>query len=408
MPRRRDGPTLNRQTDYWFFDNRVGFPPDRCRIRFSLRTKDRARAQFLWEIEWKKRWGEYYGVRSAGRPAGPATLEAAAAGFVSYERDVRRVKGWAMIESRLEYIAELWGPDRRLDALGDKDLAALDAALKETGLSLGTINHYFKLLKSFFAWAVEKGYHPGPNPARAVRPYVVNVRRRAFSPEEVERILAACREIEAEARPQDGIMRLAERIVRLLLLTGMRAGEVLNLKWSAVRGDRIVLERTETKQRREKTIPISDALRSVLGTLERRDEYVLPLRRRGGRPMAAAYCDNLIRTVRAKAGIPDFILHGLRHTASTIMVSEALGHGVGLADIMAVLGHSQVQTTLRYQHADLERMRKAVEILAEKTAVDKVGESGYNDRVDRVRAGRISRAGGQDPVKVAGRKKSSH
>ena len=388
MPRRRDGPTLNRQTGYWFFDNRVGFPPDRRRVRISLRTTDRARAQFLWEKEWKKRWGEYYGVRPTDRPAGPATLEAAAAGFVSYERDVRRVKGWAMIESRLEYIAELWGPDWRLDALGDKDLAALDAALKETGLSLGTINHYFKLLKSFFAWTVEKGYHPGPNPARAVRPYVVNVRRRAFSPEEVERILAACREIEAEARPQDGIMRLAERIVRLLLLTGMRAGEVLNLKWSAVRGDRIVLERTETKQRREKVIPISDALRSVLSMLERRDEYVLPLRRRGGRPMAAAYCDNLIRTVRVKAGIPDFILHGLRHTASTIMVSEALGRGVGLADIMAILGHSQVQTTLRYQHADLGRMRKAVDVLAEATAVDKKGRGGYNRRVGGARKAR--------------------
>ena len=404
MPRRRDGPTLNRQTDYWFFDNRVGFPPDRRRIRFSLRTKDHARAQFLWEKEWKKRWGEYYGVRPAGRPAGPATIAAAAEEFVRFERDVRRVKGWAVIESRLDFVAELWGPDRRLDALGDKDLAALDAALKETGLSPGTVNHYFKMLKSFFAWTVEKGYHPGPNPARAIRPYVVNDRRRAFSPEEVERILAACREIEAEARPQDGIMRLAERIVRLLLLTGMRAGEVLNLKWSAVQGDRIVLERTETKQRREKTIPISAALRSVLSTLERRDEYVLPLRRRGG-VMAAAYCDNLIRTIRAKSGIPDFILHGLRHTASTIMVSEALGRGVGLADIMAVLGHSQVQTTLRYQHADLERMRKAVEILAEKTAVDKAEESGYNERVENAAGAGKTGPAGQGPVKMAGGKK---
>jgi len=399
MPRRRDGPTFNRQTGYWFFDNRVGFPPDRRRVRFSLRTKDRARAQFLWEKEWKKRWGEYYGIRPIDRPAGPETLEAAAAAFVSYERDVRRVKGWAVIESRLDFVAELWGPDRRLDALGDKDLATLDAALKESGLSPGTINHYFKMLKSFFAWAVEKGYHPGPNPARSVRPYVVNDRRRAFSPEEVKRILAASREIEAEARPQDGIMRLAERIVRLLLLTGMRAGELLNLKWSAVRSDRIVLERTETKQRREKIIPISDSLRSVLSTLERKDEYVLPLRRRGG-IMAAAYCDNLIRTVRAKAGIPDFILHGLRHTASTIMVSEALGRGVGLADVMAILGHSQVQTTLRYQHADLERMRKAVDVLAEKTAVDKAGKSGYNERVEKlVGAGKTGPAG-QAPVKM--------
>lgn len=78
--------------------------------------------------------------------------------------------------------------------------------------------------------AIDQGYHPGPNPARAVRPYGIDQRRRAYSAEEVERILAAARAIEVEARPQDGIIRRGERIVRLLLLTGMPAGELLNLK----------------------------------------------------------------------------------------------------------------------------------------------------------------------------------
>ncbi len=49
------------------------------------------------------------------------------------------------------------------------------------------------------------------------------------------------------------------------------------------------------------------------------------------------------------------------------MVSEAQGRGVGLADIMKVLGHSKVETTPRYLHEDLGRMRKAVEIVEEKT-----------------------------------------
>jgi len=375
MPSKKEGPALNCQTGYYYFSARVGFPPDRCRVRISLHTKDRARALYLWDLEWKKRWRDYYGVRPAGRPADPPGLEAAAEEYVRYERDVRRVKGWGVIDSRLAFVAELLGPARPLDSVGDDDLAALDASLKAAGLSLGTINHYFKLLKSFFAWAIERRLHPGPNPIRAVRPYVVDVRRRAYSAEEVRRILAAGCAIELEARPQDEIMRHADRILRLLLLTGMRAGEVLNLRWSAVQGDKIVLGRTETKQKKEKVIPISLAVASVLSTLEHKGDYVLPLRRRGGM-MAASYCDNLIRVVREKSGIPDFLLHGLRHTASTIMVAEALGRGVGLADVMAVLGHSQVQTTLRYQHPDLGRMRKAVEVLAE-AAVDKKTAATY-------------------------------
>jgi len=66
MAIKKEGPVCNSQTGYYYFSARIGFPPDRLRIRFSLRTKDRARAQFLWEKEWKMRWGEYYGVRPAG------------------------------------------------------------------------------------------------------------------------------------------------------------------------------------------------------------------------------------------------------------------------------------------------------------------------------------------------------
>ena len=372
MPRRREGPVLNKQTSYWFFDQRIGFPPNRRRVRFSLRTKDRARALVLFEREYKKIWGEYYGLRPAGRPAGPVTFEATAKEYLRYEREVRRVKCWGTIESRLAVLAEILGPTRHLSSIEDGDLATIDARLKQDGLSLGTINHYFKLLKGFFSWAIENQLHPGPNPARAVRPYVIDRKRRAYSPQEVEQILKAAREIELEARPQDEIMRHAERIVRILLLTGMRAGELLNLKWSSVRTDRIVLERTETKQRQEKIIPITPTLCEMLAGLERKGDYVLPLRRRGG-TMSPAYAHGLIERIREKTGIADFVLHGLRHTAATIMVSEALGRGVGLADVMAILGHSRTETALRYQHADLERMKRAMDVLSKKTTRRPIG-----------------------------------
>ena len=351
---------------------RVGLPPNRRRVRFSLRTRDRARAFILFEREYKRLWAEYYGARPGRQPGELPDFEKAAEEYVQYERDIRRVKGWGTIEARLARAGEIFGPGRRLGTIGDKDFAALDAALKKDGLSHGTVNHYTKLLKAFFAWAIDQDYHPGPNPAKAIRPYVIDQKRRAYSSGEVERILAAAREIELEARPQDGIMRHAERIVRILLLTGLRAGELLNLKWSTFRGDRIILERTETKQRREKIIPITPTLRDILDGLERQGEYVLPLRRRGG-TMSPAYAHGIIERIREKTGISDFVLHGLRHTAATIMVSEALGRGVGLADIMAILGHSRMETALRYQHADLGRMKKAMEILNRKTAGGPVG-----------------------------------
>ncbi|MGB8958216.1 MAG: hypothetical protein WCC00_04300 [Candidatus Aminicenantales bacterium] len=136
------------QTGYYFLSLRVGFPPNRRRVRFSLRTQDRARALVLFEREYKRLWSEYYGLRPSGRPAGPVTFEAAGKDFLRYEREVRRVKCWSTIESRLAVIAEILGPRRELRAIGDEGLAEVNAQPKKNGLSLGTVNHYFKLLKS--------------------------------------------------------------------------------------------------------------------------------------------------------------------------------------------------------------------------------------------------------------------
>jgi len=68
-----------------------------------------------------------------------------------------------------------------------------------------------------------------------------------------------------------------------------------------------------------------------------------------------------------RPGIENFVFDSLRYMASTIMVSQAPGNGVGLAAGMKVLGHSQVKTTRNYLHADFDRMRKALEILKERT-----------------------------------------
>ncbi len=157
-----------------------------------------------------------------------------------------------------------------------------------------------------------------------------------------------------------------KRIILLLLYTGMRAGEVLNLKWENVGKDRITVKRTETKQKKEKVIPLTDGVREILEELRdhrRRDGYVLPLGKRGKK----VDLSHVIWKIRKYSGVQDFIFHNLRHTASTIMVSEALGKGVGLADVMKILGHSQVETTMRYLHADFERMKAAMEALERKT-----------------------------------------
>jgi len=198
---------------------------------------------------------------------------------------------------------------------------------------------------------------------------MVDQKRREYTPEELDRILEAAERVEKEARRSAYIQKYAKRIILLLLYTGMRTGELLNLKWENIKDDKIIFRRTETKQKREKVIPLTDGIKEILESLRdkrRKDDYIIPLRQ-GMKARGTIWMTDTMKKIREYSGIQDFIFHNIRHTASTIMVSEAIGKGVGLADIMKVLGHSQVETTMKYLHSDFSRMKKAVEILEKKT-----------------------------------------
>ncbi len=69
MPRRKEGPVLLKQTCYYYFDEYIGFGPDKKRIRLSLKTKDPLKARFLWEQEYRRQWAKYYGIEDSAMPA---------------------------------------------------------------------------------------------------------------------------------------------------------------------------------------------------------------------------------------------------------------------------------------------------------------------------------------------------
>jgi integrase len=274
------------------------------------------------------------------------------------------------MKNRIRIVYELWG-DVTLDEIGRDQFVELDLHLKKKGRSEATINHYFGLLKSVFNYAIRMKKYSGENPVREIRPYLVEEKRREYSPNELERILDAAERIEKECRRQAKVQKYTKRVVLMLLYTAMRIGEVLNLKWENIKDDKIILRRTETKQRKEKVIPMTKGIREILKNLRDRrstDGYVIPIERRG----KEVSLTDMISKIRKYSGIQDFIFHNIRHTASTIMVSEALGKGVGLADVMKILGHSQVGTTMRYIHPDFSRMKRAMEVLEKKTKRRKI------------------------------------
>jgi len=231
------------------------------------------------------------------------------------------------------------------------------------------------LLKGFFNYAISKKRLVGDNPANDIKAYAVDESRREYTPQELTRILQAAKEIEDKAKDPLSVERNARSVILLLLYTAMRPGELFSLKWENVRDHKIVFKRTETKQKDVKEIPITDRIRRILEDLREQGSpagYVIPLR--PGINREQVFVHDLFKAIREKSGVSDFIFYNIKHTAATVMVTEALGRGASLRDVMKILGHRRVETTLKYVHADFDRMKKAM--LALEDVVDKKDRSG--------------------------------
>lgn len=146
--------------------------------------------------------------------------------------------------------------------------------------------------------------------------------------------------------------------------TGMRRGEILNLKWFQIKNGLIYLKKTKTNEPRE--IPVNDAVQAVfnrrkrnfkLRVSERKDrqkEYVLTFR---GEAVGTIY--TAFKAAMKKAGIENFRFHDLRHT----FASQLILKGGTLKDVQEILGHKNMTMTLRYSHLTQEHKKNAVSLL---------------------------------------------
>jgi len=156
--------------------------------------------------------------------------------------------------------------------------------------------------------------------------------------------------------------------VAISLNTGLRLGETLALEWEDVdlRNGVIKVRSDEeftTKSKRNRTVSVSAFLREVLSKAPRsvRDGKKCPhvIFTRNGKPPHHRIAQREFKKALERAGLPHFRVHDMRHTFGTTLAAN----GVGVRDIMAMMGHSDIKTTMIYLHASPDRMARAVENL---------------------------------------------
>lgn len=135
--------------------------------------------------------------------------------------------------------------------------------------------------------------------------------------------------------------------VVLALSTGMRKGEILNLKWSDVdfENERITLH--QTKNGCIRVLPLVSKAHDVLAAHAKirrlSSSLVFPSKHNPLKPMdiRKAWCSAL-----KAAHITGFTFHDLRHSAASYLAMN----GASMLDIAEILGHKTLQMVKRYAH----------------------------------------------------------
>ncbi|WP_424831255.1 tyrosine-type recombinase/integrase [Ruegeria sp.] len=201
----------------------------------------------------------------------------------------------------------------------------------------GGANHALQLLRQSLNFAVERGLMDS-NPARSVLPNRRPKLTRFLSRDEIARLNAA---LDQHANGRGSVQA---DIIRLLLLTGCRKGEIVNLKRREVDGSRLRLVDSKTGPR---TVYLSPEARAII---KRRmttapGAYLFPSPLNPEKPISGEL--KLWYAIRREIGIEDVRLHDLRHSYA----SQSVMAGVPLPVVSKLLGHSQCAMTLRYTHA---------------------------------------------------------
>lgn len=157
----------------------------------------------------------------------------------------------------------------------------------------------------------------------------------------------------------DSIKNIKHRtIVMLLYSTGMRLSEIAHLKITDIDSHNMRIKVVQGKGSKDRFTILSQAVLLELRAyyiIYKPKEYLFNGTRKGC-PMSMRNIQHLVQISLAKAGLgsKQFTVHTIRHSFATHLVDN----GTDLHTVKELLGHSALQTTMRYLHLSPQRRQQ--------------------------------------------------
>jgi site-specific recombinase XerD len=210
------------------------------------------------------------------------------------------------------------------------DLQRFETFLYEKGFSPATISRKLSAVSTFFTFLRRRGIS------------VVSDKPSIKLPQKVVQI-PKWKDLNSVIRSvKDPETRLA---LSLMLHCGLRASEVLGLRWSDVHDDYMLVH---GKGGKERMLPVSEDIRSDLGLIKPKGAFIFCNKK--GKQRSRTW---LWRKTKLYLGTHP---HVLRHAFATELTNYA-----DIRVVQESLGHSDITTTQRYTHVYRDTLKKLIE-----------------------------------------------
>ena len=218
-----------------------------------------------------------------------------------------------------------------------------------------TVNRYLSTLSIVLSYACNEYGWLDENPMHKVRKNkeVAN-KDRYLTPDEIERLLHACKNYELKTENYNNEMYL---FVLIALSTGARYSEIHNLKWKDIDFEHKQFYFLNTKNKENRGVPMTDNVYHELKQFQKirniKSDYLWTTK--DGKKLI----DMRVRFYKVLeiANIKNCRFHDLRHTVA----SHIAMNGGSLLDIAQITGHKTMQMVKRYSHLTQKHTAKLLQ-----------------------------------------------
>ncbi|BDU78413.1 tyrosine-type recombinase/integrase [Mesoterricola sediminis] len=241
----------------------------------------------------------------------------------------------------------------RTDQIGSSQVENLRSDATTAGLSPRTINNILKTLQVLLNYGFKSGFIKG-------QPMKIGLLRVQKKPRPV---LPAARINEfLEAVDRTATNPHVQVILRVMIGLGLRESEALGMRWEWFDPQQRTYVVGKSKGREARVLPVPEWLwNAIHGMPKTLSEWVFPAE--DGKPHRPQFCKKALQRVCLRLGLGNVTQHRLRATFATLHATVAK---TPITEIMGLLGHKAVTTTMIYVESALENKRKAQEIMSMK------------------------------------------